>query len=73
MIETFMKSNKTILEEIMIYSEDCDNSMESFKSIIVDFFDLPNRLIPLLKKEKKFIKRNLTKETQIEIFGIEIN
>jgi uncharacterized protein YdeI (BOF family) len=63
-----MKS--TEFESIIEYmQESLEEGQTDIKSIIADYFDFQNRTIKVSKSEKDWIKYNLTKKSQIEIFG----
>lgn len=59
-----------IFEDFLNYCEQ-DNSKlkEDIKTWLADYFDLQNRTIPLNKEETKWIKENLSKESQRDILG----
>ena len=60
----------TIFEEFLEYcKKDNEKLREDIKTWLADFFDLPNRKIPLSKEEEKWIKENLSKENQADILG----
>ena len=61
----------SIFEDFLIYClEDNKNLNRDIKIWLCDYFDIPNRNIPLNKSEKKWIKENLNNENQINILGL---
>ncbi len=60
----------TLFENFLEYCEEDNKKLaEDIKTWLADFFDLPNREIPLTADEKIWIIDNLSSESQIEILG----
>ena len=60
----------SIFEEFIEYcQEDNKKLAKDIKTWLADFFDLPNRVIPLNKEEKTWLKENLSSKAQLEILG----
>ncbi len=60
----------TLFEDFLEYcKEDNRKLAENIKTWLADFFDLPNRTIPLTANEKIWINRNLSETSQSEILG----
>jgi hypothetical protein len=64
------KREMTIFEDFVEYcKEDNPRLAENIEIWLADYFDLPNRDIPLNQAERKWIKENLSKENQKRILG----
>jgi len=60
----------SIFEDFIEYcKEDNKKLAQDIEIWLADYFDLPNRCIPITKDEKKWIKENLSKKNQIRILG----
>lgn len=60
----------TLFENFLEYcKEDNEKLAEDIKTWLADYFDLPNREIPLTADEKLWINRNLSETSQNEILG----
>ena len=63
-----------VFESFLEYcNEDNPKLKEKIEIWLADYFDLPNRQIPLSRNEKIWIKSNLSKENQARILGKIIN
>lgn len=61
---------QTLFEDFLLYCEEDNKKLSAdIKCWLSDYFDVRNRIIPLTDEEKKWIKENLSKESQIEILG----
>lgn len=60
----------TIFEDFIEYcKEDNEQLAKDIETWIADYFDLPNRNIPLNLEEKKWILNNLSEKNQLRILG----
>ncbi len=60
----------TLFENFIEYcKEDNPKLARDIKTWLADYFDLPNRNIPLGKGEEEWIKENLSVESQHDILG----
>ena len=65
---------ETLFENFLDYCEEDNPKLkEDIKTWLADFFDLPNRVIPLCEDERKWIEENLTEKSQKEILGCSLN
>jgi len=63
----------TIFEDFIEYcKEDNEQLAKNIQIWIADYFDLPNRCIPLSKDEIKWIQANLSEDNQIKILGTRV-
>jgi ribosomal protein S26 len=61
---------ETLFEDFIEYcKEDNKKLAKDIETWLADFFDLPNREIPLDKAEEDWINKNLSEENQIRILG----
>jgi hypothetical protein len=67
------KNMEFLFEEFLEYcGEDNQKLKKDIKTYLADFFDISHRSIPLSKKEKEWIKSNISPGEQLEIFGKEV-
>jgi hypothetical protein len=60
----------TIFEDFIEYcKEDNEKLAEDIETWLADFFDLPNRVIPLEMSEEDWICKNLSESNQLRILG----
>ena len=60
----------TIFEDFLEYvAEDNKDLQNTIKTYLCDYFDLPNRVIPLSQDEYKWIRKNLSWDNQVIILG----
>jgi len=65
---------KTIFEDFLEYCKEDNPKLEKdIKIWIADYFDLPNRVIPLSLDEVEWIKNNLGETGQVEILGYTVD
>jgi hypothetical protein len=63
--------NETIFENFIEYcKEDNEQLAKNIETWLADYFDIPNRTIPMEWEEVKWIKENLGNESQRRILGI---
>jgi hypothetical protein len=60
---------ETLFEDFLNYCEQDSELVNEIKSNLADYFDLPNRTIPLTSEEKYWITNNLTQDMQRDILG----
>jgi hypothetical protein len=64
--------DETIFENFLEYcKEDNEQLTEDIETWLADYFDLPNRIIPLTIEEDIWINKNLSRENQKRILGYE--
>jgi hypothetical protein len=60
----------SIFEDFIEYcKEDNEKLAEDIETWLADFFDLPNRNIPLEMEEENWICKNLSEKNQLRILG----
>jgi len=59
-----------LFEDFLCYCEDENEEIsEEIKTLLADYFDLPNRTIELAQYEANWIGENLSEGLQLEILG----
>jgi hypothetical protein len=65
--------NETLFENFLEYcKEDNKQLAKDIETWLADYFDIPNRDIPLEWEEVKWIKENFGNESQIRILGVNL-